>query len=550
MKARIIVTSLLVGFITMTFPANSQNWIGKAFELDTTFAPVFSSLPSDCFHLCLHFQGNILFFTEQKAFQNGRNDYAAHICALSLNDYSTFEFDLPFPHVSKNKDWLAKTFWIKDFCFFDNHCAISVQDHIILYHKTTDNVFEYDTILDHHNVNVVYFHQNRLYFLEESHDTGYSWYVFDFKNGEKHLIRTLAYEAPHVVQASPNRYLFHDENNLYFLSTRYPILSKYTLDGTWVQDIRFDLPDWHPFEDEYIRKSLQVPYGVERIYATKDQIFKYSYLKMVFPLGNEYLIYHTQYDTSLKKSTPMFAVSDSTGHVTLYSRKCPETQIFSQAIFPFNLLQPYEDLGRANCGNRLVEITADCDIFWQNKTYEEYKKLKETHFRQHEPTFKFRIMHLKEEDNNTLPFFYDIERKLCSLSDLPSGKHVFILHSGLECSACSRYLLQSMGSLDSEHVHLGIMQSFIPGALQEREIHRNVRQYLDRHYNLYFLAIDRMTQYPRFISERVSRFPAVMFYETGKAPILFSNEDIFADDLYTLRLSDKFQIFLDSFTAK
>lgn len=550
MNARIIATSLFVVLIGMTSPVTCQTWIGEAFELDTTVTPAFSLFPSDCFHLCFHFQGNILFFTDQKAFQNGGNDYAAHICALSLQDYSTFEFDLPFPNITPNKDLLAKTFWIKDFCFSENLCAISVQDHIILYRKKKDHVFEYDTILDHPNVKAVYLYHENIYYLEEDHDIGYKWFCFVPSNQRETMIRTLPYEAPHVVQASPNRHLFHDENNMYFLSTRYPILSKYNLDGSWVQDIRFDLPDWHPFDDEYIQKSLQVPYGIERIFATKGEIFNYSYPKMVFPIQDQYLIYYTQYDSVSGKSTPMFAISDSAGHVTLYNRKCPSNQIFSEKIFPFNLLQPYEDLGRTSWGDKLVEITADCNIEWEGLTYDDYHKLKESFFRKHEPIFKIRIMRLKDENIETQLFFYNSQLEPLSLSQLPKGKHLFILHDELECSACSNYLLQAMNGLDSEHLHLGILYAFIPGALQEREINRSVRQYLDRPYDSYYLATGKPARYPRYISEKVRHFPAFLFYESGKAPILFSNEQIFADDPYTFRFSPEFQEALDNFTTK
>ena len=550
MKACIIATSLLVGLSTLNLPVSSQTWIGDAFRLDTTITPAFASFPSDCFHLYLFIQGNILFFTDQKAFQNGESDYAAHICALSLQDYSTFEFDLPFPSPSENKDWLSKTFWIKDLCLQKDLCAISVQNQILLYHKTTETTFEYDTTINHPNVYAVYFHHGCLYYLEENHDTGYLWFQFDFKNGEETLVRKLPYEAPHVVQASPNRYLFHDESNLYFLSTRQPIVSRYNLDGRWLEDILFDLPDWHPFEDEYIKKSLEVPYGVERIFATKDQIFKYSYLKAIFPIADRYLIYYTQYDTATKKSVPMFAIADSTGHSTLYSRKCPLEHVFSDHRFPFNLFQPLEDLARTSHKNFLFEITADCDVSWHNLTFDEYGKRKEEHFRQHEPVIKIRIMSLKDVNMNAQGFFLDSQNKSYSLDDLSNGKHVFIIHGGLECSACANYLYDIMSLLDSNKIHLDILYEFIPGALQERELHRSIRQHVHRPYNLHYLDLNHYSHYPDNIIRHVNRYPAVLLYETGKAPIIFSNEDIFDDDPYSFRLSEKFQEFLDSFTSK
>ena len=551
MKTRkLIIFSLCLLSISTSKPLFCQSWIGDNFELDTSITLSYAKMPSDLNHLLCNIQNNILFFTEQRAFQKADNGYAAHILAFSLLDFTSFEFDLPFPPSIKRKELVANSFWINDLGLYGNRFAVSVQNQILLYRRTPNNHFEFDTLIEHPNVKASYLYNDQLYYLEEDHDVGYKWYTFDFKNKEELFVRGLTYEAPHVVQALPNRYLFRDENNLYFLSTRYPSLSKYSLDGTWIQDTHFDLPFWHPFEDEYINKSMQVPYGVERIYATKDQIFNYSYLKTILPLGDRYLIYYTQYDTCLKKSSPMFAISDSLGHTMLYNQKCPTDFIFSGKKFPFNLFETYEDLGRISWFDCLVEITADCGISWMNQTQEEYRRFKESHYRQHDPILKLRIMRLHDTNYESQPFFYNTDREFLSLDNLPSGKHLFIIHNGLECSACSHYLLQSMNSLDSGQVHLGILQAFVPGALRERETHREIRQYLDRPYDLYFLATDLMAQYPRFISQRASRFPAVLFYETGRAPILFSNEDIFADDQYTLQFSKEFLKVLDRFKAK
>ena len=159
-------------------------------------------------------------------------------------------------------------------------------------------------------------------------------------------------------------------------------------------------------------------------------------------------------------------------------------------------------------------------------------------------------MRLKNKGFASEAFFYNSHRELTSLDELPIGKHVVILHNNLECSACNHYLLHSMSSLDSEQVYLDILHSYIPGALQERELHKDARKYVSRPYDFYYLATDRTTRYPCYISDRVSHYPAVLLYETGRAPILFSNDQIFDDDLYTYRFRTEFQEALDRFTVK
>lgn len=549
MRTRIIVIGILA-WMSAANPTQGQTWIGEAFELDTSVVLSYSSLPSDLSHLqhCIH--DNIIYFTEQKAFQHAENDYAAHIYAFSLTSLTPFEFNLSLPSDLKRKEWQTGSYWITDFSFNGDQCVVSVQSHVLLYKRLSPTEFEYDTAIAHPNVKAVYLHQGDIYYLEENHDTGYKWFRYDPKTREETFVRELRYEAPHVVQASPNRYLFHDEDNLYFLSTRYPVLSLYRLDGTWLNDIRMMLPHWHPFEDEYIRKSLRVPYGVERIYATKDQIFNYSYLKMAFPVDGQYLIFFTQYDTCTQKSATMFAIADSTGEASLHLRKCPKSYRFTESRFPFNVLEPLEALVQTGWQDRLVEITMDGDISWHDLTAEEYHNLKEDYFRKHDPIIKIRIMHFKNKDLASEAFFYDSHHELTSLDRLPGGKHVVILHNDLECSACAHYLLQAMNSLDTAQVHLDILHAYIPGALQERELHKDVRKYVSRPYDFYYLATDRTTRYPCYISDRVSHYPAVLFYEKGKAPILFSNEQLFDDDPYTYRFKPTFQEVLDRFTVK
>lgn len=545
--------SVIIGIIVMAWltPVGvCQSWIGQQFTLDTAVAATYSKLPYDMNHLQCGIRDSIFYFTDRKAFQEAENDFAAHMYAFSLNDYHTFEFDLPLPKTTMKTERFASNCWINDFDIHDNRCVISVQNQIFLYRKTTEKTFEFDTMLEHPNVKAVYMHQNQLYYLEEDHDTGYRWFRFDRSLGQEIFVRELAYEAPHVVQASPNRYLFHNENNLFFLSTRFPVLHKYGLDGTWIEDIRFDLPFWHPFEEDYIQKSLSIPYGIERIYATKDHIFNYSYPKMVFPLHNRYLLFYTQYDTCTRKSAPMFAIADSAGHSTIYNRHCSSALSFSDDYFPFNLLQPLEDLARTSWNGHLIELSADCESPWHNMTYEEYQKNKDQYFRHHDPVFKIRIMSLSEDNLTQLPFFYNEQQELTSLENLPKGKYIFLLHNELDCSSCSHYLLQTMNALDSTDIRAGIMYPFIPGALQERELNREIRQHLNRPYSLFFLATDRAAGYPRKITKKVHHFPAVLFYATGRAPILFSNDQIFENDLYSYRFSDSFLRTLEDFSAK
>lgn len=485
-----------------------------------------------------------------QAFQNKATGFAATIHALSLSDYRQFEITLPLPGATRKKDFFASTCWINDINIYKDKAVLSLQDRIVLYKKEGTDHFVYDTMYEHRQAITTYLYKGELYYLVEDHDKGYEWFHRNSKNGKEEVIGTLAYEAPHLVQANPNRYLFHDENNLFFLSTRYPVLRKYTLDGKWIEDIRFDFPDWHPFEDEYVRKSLDVPYGVDRIYATMQEIFKYSYPKIVYPIGGTYLMYYTQYDSLTQSSTLQFAMIDTNGKTVQYQVNDADTGVFDDQHFPFNLLDYVADKANISWNDLLIEISEESEIPYRGKTPKEYQRAQEEYFKQHDPTLKFRIMRYKNSDRIAQPFFYDTDHHLSSLTNLSQGKTVLLINNELECSACKNHLLTQLSTLNPNTVHIGILYPFIPGALLERNLKKEIGQYLTTPFSLYYLATDRFTSYPRILSTDPISYPAILLYESNKAPLVFSAEQIFSSDVHSYDFTDDFQKIWDDFTSK
>ncbi|MBR6332873.1 MAG: hypothetical protein IKR77_00575 [Bacteroidales bacterium] len=230
--------------------------------------------------------------------------------------------------------------WIYDFDLAGDSCLVSIQNQLLLYRLEEGN-YKLMSVFQCENAKVCYLHRGDIYFMEEDHDVGYRWYRLH--EGKRLFVRALDYEAPHVVQAKPNRYLFRDNHHVYFLSNRYPSLSLYSLEGVAQDTVVFDLPCWHPFEDEYVKASLEVPYGVERIKATMKDIYRYSYLKMVFPIGGDYLIYYTQYDTVTHESKLRFAIGTPEGQMTFLSQKPTDEYVYDDTLTPFTLLERHVD---------------------------------------------------------------------------------------------------------------------------------------------------------------------------------------------------------------
>ena len=539
MKPRIIIT-ILIGLTMALEEGQGQSWIGTAFQLDTSIILSPSAQGLDLSHLKYRVCDSVFYFTDMRAFQRKETDYDAVIHALSLDDYVQYDIRLPFPPTTERRERASGTYWIYDFDLSGDLLVLATQEQLLVYRRTGATQYLFDTLFPHRNCKAAYLHNGSVFYLEEDHDFGYRWFQRPIQGGRERLVRELAYEAPHVVQANPNRYLFHDENALYFLSTRSPVLHKYSLDGQWLEEIRFDLPHWHPFEEEYIRKSLSVPYGVERIFATKDDIFRYSYPKLDFPLGNNHLLYYTQYDTLTGRSVPAFAIRDSHGSTRLYSAKDTSTSPYGDGRFPFNLLHPQEDKAHLSWGDLLLEISADDTINWRGLTPEAYKQSREAYFKRNDPVFKIRIMRYKNTDPTAMPFLVDTDSKPYSLEDLPQGKSILLVNNELECSACVRHLLQLLNDSTAQDVHIGILYSFIPGALQEREIHNSIKKHLERPFRLYYLDRRRHDRYPAEWFGGITAYPALLFHETGRAPILFSLDDILDDDPYSIGLKDGF----------
>lgn len=523
-----------------------QEWIGTQFRLDTALTLTHSGLPGDLSQLKCEVSENILYFTDMKAFQRKSSDFAATIFAVNLVTSEQFTITLPFPSHTLMKEQMSKSLWVNDFSINNRKIVVSAQDYLLLYDRKEDGTCSFDTLFYHPRVKSVYTFNNDLYYLEEDHDTGYIWFQRRGIYGDENEIGRLKYDAPHVVQANPNRYLFHTDSTLFFLSTRHPQVQQYTLDGKFLGVIDFELPHWHAFEDEYIQRSLETPYGVERINATMGEIFSYSYPKMLYPIGDEYLLFYTQYDTATSKSHTQFAIVDKTGKSHLYSRSDTSAARYNAERYPFNFLDRYADKARTSWRNKLIEICLDSDVSWNGLAPDSFKIQEEQFYKKSGPKLKIRIQTYKNTPSAER-FFYDDEQHLLSLDELPGKKHVLLVNQALECSACRNELLRFLNNTDTSTVAIGILYPTILGVLQEYEFTKSIRENLTNPFRLYYLEPDRNGTYPRYTFSPELSYPALLFHERGKAPILYSSDEIFDDTpgLFDFRI--EFLEFSDQF---
>lgn len=528
MKSRIII---LASLLLTTVCANGQEWIGHRFTLDTIVRMQWTKEPANLNLIKCDIQDNTFYFVEQQSFQQKENDYHAVIHALRLDDYEQTEILLPLPQGARNKEHYARSLWIYDFCFDGDYLLVTTQEELILYKRIQNRNYEVVSSYRHQNLCMGYLYQNKIHFFEEDHDKGFKWFQKELGSDSATLVRELPYEAPHIVQIQPNRYLSHNKKNVLYLSTRYPRLEVYSLDGQLLEKISFDLPSWKPFEDDYIQKTLSFPYGIERIYAVKDDIYDYSYPKVVMPLRGDLLLLFAHYDTLIGKSVLQYAIREDNGQTLRYLRTNHEDSVYTAAQFPFTLFQGGFDKGNAAGNGKIVQLTYQAEVSWEGRTNAEYLAALDKYYSDHSPILAYQIMDYRPRELWERPILYPAaSEQPISLNELPRRQSVLMLHQGLECSGCVKALYQLLDQSFPDSIHIGhVYPQPLKGlAMQERR--NQIRQTLDKPFSFYSNLSPHYSDLTAGESLMESDFPCLLLCRHGHPPLLFKVSEIFAND--------------------
>lgn len=537
MKTRIFVIASL---ILASLGATGQEWIGKQFKLDTMVNMQCTHQPKNLNLLKSRIQDNAFYFVEQQGYQYKENGYQAVIHKLSLDNYKQTEIMLPLPECLKKSEHNIRNLWIYDFCFDGDYLLVTTQEELILYKQINNQNYQVVATYRHHNLFVGYLHQGKLNFFEEDHDKGFKWFQQNLDSDRATLVRELPYEAPHIVQIQPNRYISHNQQSVFFLSTRFPRLEVYSLDGQLQDTIHFDIPTWKAFEDDYIRKTLSVPYGIERIFATKDDLFKYSYPKVVMPLNGDLLLFFTYYDTVAGNSVLQYAIQKKDGNTVRYSATNHEDSVYVAAQFPFTLFKNGLEKTNASGDDVIVQLTLKSDVTWQGKKEKDYLNDENQFFLSHEPVLAYKIMRYSP-GNKPKPceLITTAQNRIC-LQDLPSEKSVLILHQDLECSGCVNALYELLNKSDIKGLHIGHVYAHPLNGLSAYDISSRIKQHLTKEFTLYscgtpsFCDITSHRQIPE------KDFPCLLFCDKNGIRKLFTASELFSTEQTVTTFSNEF----------
>ena len=537
MKTRIIIiVSVCLSFLRAT----GQEWVGNLFTLDTVVEVKGTNVPQSPNLIKCNMQEGTFYYVEQQGFQSKENGYQAVIHALSTDDYEQTEIVLPLPENIRNKERYARNLWIYDFCFDGDYLLVTTQEELILYQRIINQNYRVKSIYRHQNLYMGYLHQNKIYFFEEDHDKGFKWFQQDLNSDSATLVRELPYEAPHIVQIQPNRYIFHNQKSVFFLSTRFPRLEVYDLEGQLLDTIRFQLPHWKAFEDEYIQKTMSIPYGVERIYAVKDDLYDYSYPKVAIPLDGDLLLLYMQFDTLTGKSVLQYAIRTEKGETCPYLRTNHEDSAYLAARFPFTLFQGGLDKGNASSGTTIVQLTYKTNVSWEGKNNREYMNEVNQYFSENQPVLAYKVMRYSASPKKKLKPLFTVGGKQTDLNELSEDKSILVLHQGLECSGCVRAVNQLIQQSIPDDIHLGHVYPHVINGFSAHELQNQIREQLDKSFTLYY---DTSTLYENLTDSRQfqeSDFPCLILYQKGKKPIVFSSSEIFTADFRTTTFNETF----------
>ena len=547
MKTRIIT---LLSLLWVSCGLTGQEWIGRQFTLDTVVSLQCSHLPRNTNLLKSRIQDNAFYFVEQQGYQYKENDYQAVIHKLSLDNYDQTEITLPLPGKLRKSEHRIRNLWIYDFCFDGDYLLVTTQEELILYKRINNQNYHVESTFSHHNLYMGYLHQNKLHYFEEDHDKGFKWFQQDLDGGSAELVRELPYEAPHIVQIKPNCYISHNQQSVFFLSTRFPRLEVYSLDGRLQDTVHFNIPSWKAFEDDYIRKTLSVPYGIERIFAVKDDLFSYSYPKAVLPVNGDLLLFFSHYDTINGKSVLQYGIRKNDGSTVLYTPTNHDDSIYVAARFPFTLFKDGLDKTNAPGDGVIVQLTLKTDVPWQGKTHKEYLQEENQFFLTDTPTLAYKIMRYAPSASTKVPLLLSITQDTVRLEDLPMKKSVLILHQDLECSGCVNAIYQLLNQSGDEELHIGHVYSHPLNGLTAYELNNRIGEHLHRPFTLYTSGSPNFSDFETIHALRKTDFPCIILYKKRGGWKWFNASEIFSSNLSSTELSPDFLKTWLSFISK
>lgn len=491
---------------------------------------------------------NRLYFCHRMSFQLIDKEYRCVIYVVNLNTYQQDTLSLHYPTNASSWQRNAQSLCIYALSFEKERLLLVCDNQLLLYRLKSDK-YELEQHAFCRGVCNGYLFQNEIYALvDDKEQHSFRWLCYGKNMGkESRLVRILPQPASFLLQFEPNRYLFVNQEYLYYVPPGTCDILKYSLQGSLQDSIHYELEGWKPFPQEFLQQIHALPYGAERIYCALDHHYRqYSFAKTIDPLSDSlFLLSVNLNDANWQRQLAVMRLRKTKigWQQDFCTLAMTDTgKVYNASFFPVSyhlssdniLVYPYQ--------NRLLQLMlAPAHEAYAGISVKQYQIYRNQCFKNYDPVLKLRVQNVQNECE-----FQDFEDMRCSLAAFKQDKLILVVNSQPQCSSCQKHLLKFLSSVDTAHVAVACFMGRVDSYLVRRQQLQRLDEICPRFYSpLYAVEGEDYSLYTGCDS-----YPSVFFWQRGFGMVgVYASTDIFTADYNHYDFSEEFLNDFNRFVA-
>lgn len=490
-----------------------------------------------------------LYFCHRKSFRAQGKDYR---CVLHLVDLKTFQQDtisLSYPTDSPSWKRDAQSTCIYAMSFEKDRLLL-VCDNQLLVYTCKSGEYKFLQRVFCRGVCAGYLYQDEIYaIVDDKEKREFRWLCYG-KDMEKdiRLVRTLLQPAAFLLQFDPNRYIFVNQENLYYMPPGSNEIMKYTLQGSLQDSIAYKVPGWKPLPQELLQRIHALPYGVERIYCALNQQYRqYSFAKTIDPLSDSLILLSVNLgDASRQQQLAVMRLHKTKAgwRQDFCTLAVFDTgKVYNADYFPVSYHLSNDNLMVYPYRNQLLQLLMTTEEeSYMGRSVMQYRRDKDAWFKNHDPVVKLRVQTLKNELT-----FYDFDNQRVSLDELGKDKLVLMINRQPQCSTCQKKILQFLSSVDSSQVKLlcfmGEVDSYLFRRQQLQQLASICPQFYQPLYGIFGEDYGALRE--------CKSYPALLLWQNNFGFVgMFGTDEVFTSDYNTYEFSASFLETFQSFVGQ
>jgi hypothetical protein len=478
-------------------------------------------------------------FCQRKAFFPHDKAYRCVIHRVDINNWKQDSLCISYPQLGSSWKREVQGCCVYALSFEKDKLLLVCDNQLLLYQRNSQG-YNFVKRLLCLGVCNGYIFENRVYALVDDKERGlFRWICYENEKDQKgHVVRELPQPAPFLLQFDPKRYLFVNEQYLYYLPPGNCVVKKYGLRGDLLDSVSFDIPGWNPFPQDFLEHLRALPYGTERIfYALGNQYRQYSFVKTVDPINDSLLLLsvnlgncNTQRQLAIlrmRKTASGWQQELSTLAEFDTSRK------YLAGSFPASFHLSADNLQVYPHHNSLLQLVeAPEREAYDGLSVKQYQTYKNQWFKDHDPVVKLRVQHVKKECA-----FLDYDNTSLSLDAFKQDKLILVVNQQPQCSTCQKHLLQFLSSVDTAQVAVACFMGQVGSYLVRRQQLQQLDEICPRFYQPLYAVENE--DYGLYTS--CNSYPAIFFWQRGYGVVgAYATEDIFTADYNRYEFSESF----------